>query len=115
MAEQFNRILERRPVKKKYIQFISIAVFNQKSVISVWVQYIFIIGPGPGCNGLKPYNLDLCCSEAEPCGQFEGKCDMDAECKEHLKCGTDNCVLSSNVDITSESHFDCCYQGWSFG
>ena len=82
--------------------------------IIVWAQYISIVGPGPGCNGLNPYNLDLCCSEAEPCGEFEGKCELDAECMEHLKCGTDNCVRSSNVEITSDSHFDCCYQGWSF-
>ena len=103
-----NCLNRRVPVK-----FVSIAIFNKESVIIVCIQHIFIIGPGPGCNGLNPYNFDLCCSEAEPCGQFEGKCELDAECMEHLKCGTSNCVRSSNVDITSDSHFNCCYQGWS--
>ena len=98
--------------RKKTISFQKIFC-NQELVIIVWVQYISIVGPGPSCNGLNPYNFDLCCSDADPCGQFEGKCETDAECMQHLKCGTDNCVRSSNVEITSDSHFDCCYQGWS--
>ena len=85
--------------------------FQKQLVIQCWWKSI--VGPGPGCNDLNAYNLDLCCSKAEPCGQFEGKCKLDSECMGQLKCGTDNCVRSSNVDITSDSHFDCCYQGWS--
>ena len=57
--------------------------------------------------------LKECCSEEFPCGYGQGDCDMDSECEGSLKCGNDNCVGSSNVDIVFGSHFDCCYPGLS--
>ena len=71
-------------------------------------MYTFV-GPRKGCT-----SVDSCCTNAEPCGQFEGSCDQDDSlCSEGLKCGYDNCVKSSKVDIVFGSHFDCCYPGLS--
>ena len=71
-------------------------------------MYTFV-GPGPGCT-----SVDSCCTDAKPCGQFQGSCDQDDSlCSEGLKCGNDNCVRSSDVDIVFGSHFDCCYPGLS--
>ena len=70
------------------------------------------VGPGPGC--ASPNSGDSCCTYAKPCGQFQGSCDQDdSHCSNGLKCGKDNCVESSNVDIVFGSHFDCCYPGMS--
>ena len=70
------------------------------------------VGHGPGC-AYPNYN-DSCCTDAKPCGQFQGSCDRDdSQCSDGLKCGDDNCVESSNVDIVFGSHFDCCYPGLS--
>ena len=73
-------------------------------------QFIYtFVGPRKGCT-----SVDSCCTNAEPCGQFEGSCDQDDSlCSEGLKCGYDNCVKSSKVDIVFGSHFDCCYPGLS--
>ena len=71
-------------------------------------MYTFV-GPGPGCT-----SVDSCCTDAKPCGQFQGSCDHDdSHCSNGLKCGNDNCVGSSNVEIVFGSHFDCCYPGLS--
>ena len=73
-------------------------------------QFIYtFVGPRKGCT-----SVDSCCTNAEPCGQFEGSCDQDDSlCSEGLKCGYENCVKSSKVDIVFGSHFDCCYPGLS--
>ena len=41
------------------------------------------------------------CDSTNLCAEDEGDCDHDSECKEGLKCGTDNCHVP---------HFDCCYK-----
>ena len=72
------------------------------------------VGPGPGCASPNSDYSDSCCTNATPCGQFQGSCDQDdAHCSNGLKCGKDNCVESSNVNIVFGSHFDCCYPGLS--
>ena len=76
-------------------------------------MHIFV-GPGPGCASPNSHDSDSCCTDANPCGQFQGSCDRDdSQCSDGLKCGDDNCVESSNVDIVFGSHFDCCYPGLS--
>ena len=72
------------------------------------------VGHGPGCAYPNSDYNDSCCTDAKPCGQFQGSCDDDdSHCSDGLKCGNDNCVGSSNVDIVFGSHFDCCYPGLS--
>ena len=46
---------------------------------------------------------DFCSSEI-PCGEDEGDCDNDDQCKENHKCGTNNC--RSSLDFHSQ--IDCC-------
>ena len=45
------------------------------------------------------------CTISNPCGEDEGDCDLDSQCKGNHKCGTDNC--RSPLDF--ESFYDCCY------
>ena len=41
------------------------------------------------CNG-----GDSCCTEDNKCDAGEGDCDSDEDCKEGLRCGTDNCGIA---------------------
>ena len=54
---------------------------------------------------------DSCCTAEYPCGEGQGDCDSDSQCKEGLKCGTDNCQeCLGGVDCSEfESGDDCCY------
>ena len=45
------------------------------------------------------------CTSKNPCGEDEGDCNNDSQCKEGHKCGTDNCRAS--LDFYSQ--IDCCY------
>ena len=45
------------------------------------------------------------CTSNNPCGEDEGDCDNDVQCKEGFKCGTNNCRSS----LGFHSLFDCCY------
>ena len=45
------------------------------------------------------------CSSKYPCGDNDGDCDNDNECKEGLKCGSNNCDTS----LGFHSSADCCY------
>ena len=90
---------------------------NDYSFITKQDMLLFMhtfVGPGPGCAYPNSDYDDSCCTDAKPCGQFQGSCDDDdSHCSNGLKCGNDNCVGSSNVDIVFGSHFDCCYPGLS--
>ena len=44
------------------------------------------------------------CTTDEPCGVDEGDCDSDNECKNHLFCGSNNCLDS----LGFLSSIDCC-------
>ena len=44
------------------------------------------------------------CTSSNACGEDEGDCDYDDECKEGHKCGTNNCRSTLNFN----SQFDCC-------
>ena len=45
------------------------------------------------------------CTGSNPCGEDEGDCHYDGQCKENHKCGIDNCRSS----LGFESFYDCCY------
>ena len=45
------------------------------------------------------------CTSNNPCGDDEGDCDNDDQCKENHKCGTNNCRSL----LGFHSQFDCCY------
>ena len=44
------------------------------------------------------------CTSSNPCGEDEGDCNNDDECKIGHKCGTDNCRST----LGYESFYDCC-------
>ena len=52
-----------------------------------------------GCTG-----GDECCTEDNKCGEDEGDCDIDADCQDGLKCGSNNCKNGGD-----EAADDCCY------
>ena len=65
------------------------------------IKYFFIfclIKSSQGCTG-----GDECCQPSNLCGENEGDCDSDLDCKEGLVCGADNCVGS-----TFQPTDDCC-------
>ena len=49
-----------------------------------------------------------CCTTTNKCGENEGDCDTDSQCKEGLKCGTDNCIGKSGFQWGAAD--DCCYK-----
>ena len=49
---------------------------------------------------------DTCCTPENKCGQDQGDCDTDADCKGELICGTDNC--SKKTGFAWDDTDDCC-------
>ena len=45
------------------------------------------------------------CTSNNACGEDEGDCDHDYQCKDNHKCGNNNCRSS----LGFESYYDCCY------
>ena len=45
------------------------------------------------------------CTRSNPCGEDEGDCDHDNECKVNHKCGNNNCRSSLGFELD----YDCCY------
>ena len=60
------------------------------------------------CDPFKNEN-DECCTKESPCGKGAGDCDDDGDCKEGLKCGTDNCRYMHGGSKDIKRQFDCCY------
>ena len=50
---------------------------------------------------------DSCCTESNKCADKEGDCDIDADCVDGLKCGTNNCNIAINHWDSTD---DCCYK-----
>ena len=50
--------------------------------------------------------MSCCNSLPEKCGENEGDCDSDADCKAGLACGIDNCPAWSNFHPEA----DCCFK-----
>ena len=62
-----------------------------------------------GCTASDPPSLihhDCCDLLPEKCGENEGDCDSDADCKAGLACGIDNCPAWGNFHPEA----DCCYK-----
>ena len=61
------------------------------------------------CTATSPMKKDCCRDKVERCGENEGDCDDDSQCKPGFICGTNNCPTGSG------SHFnqwtDCCTKG----
>ena len=51
---------------------------------------------------------DSCCTTTNKCGEDEGDCDKDSDCKEGLTCGNDNCIKNSGIQWDATD--DCCYR-----
>ena len=51
-----------------------------------------------------------CCTSSNPCGEGEGDCDSDEDCKDGLKCGQGS-GHDNNCDNTLvfPADYDCCY------
>ena len=53
---------------------------------------------------LDSYSTDWSlCSQASPCSDGQGDCDLDSECQGSLVCGSDNC-------LNGPTGMDCCRQ-----
>ena len=59
-----------------------------------------------GCTATHPYSGSCCYFLSEKCGENEGDCDSDADCKAGLACGIDNCPAWSNFHPEA----DCCFK-----
>merc|ERR1719394_1628839 len=45
------------------------------------------------CRWDRHHGGDSACTPDNKCGHTEGDCDKDDDCKDGLKCGTDNCGM----------------------
>ena len=76
-------------------------------ILSLWSSF-FSDG---GCNG-----GDACCKPYNKCGAGEGDCDTNNDCKEGLKCGTNNCGTGTGKGwlpwdpLGWDREDDCCYK-----
>ena len=65
----------------------------------------------------KCYGGNTCCTDDEPCGEGEGDCDHDSNCKNDLIClrpngkGCHKHIASSNWDSSD----DCCVDPKKYG
>ena len=48
-----------------------------------------------------------CCTDSEPCEEFEGDCDNDDQCKDDFICGENNCISFNPI---FDPAADCCIQ-----
>merc|ERR1719481_35090 len=48
-----------------------------------------------------------CCTSSNPCGEGDGDCDKNHDCKEKLLCGSNNCKRSKYPTFSKSD--DCCY------
>ena len=55
------------------------------------------------CNGEN----NNCCTPNTPCDDGDGDCDTDADCKDGLMCGTNNCKIKTGLYDWDDAD-DCC-------
>ena len=75
----------------------------------------------PNCNpatwtSIHDYNHE-CCSVENPCGEGEGDCDSNGECKGNLVCGSNNCgskFPTSEADCCTESGGSKLFSAYNF-
>ena len=56
-----------------------------------------------GCTG-----GNNCCTRRNKCGEGEGDCDGDKQCKKHLECGNNNCLDLPGDRTSFDKTDDCC-------
>ena len=78
-------------------------MFSLLSIIFLIVESLLKDCLASGTAFQKCDGHDSCCRKDYLCGINEGDCDSDADCKQGLKCGLDNC---SGPNFDSED--DCC-------
>ena len=86
-------------------------------LVKMWHEYIWTpnVGTGSICDGSDYEDLHSCCTVENPCGEWEGACDSNAQCVDNLDCGQFNCDITSNfTDYSGFQKFDCCYSGTYF-
>ena len=68
---------------------------------------INVIDP-QACNGEgNDDEVEICCSEDNPCKEGEGDCDINRDCFGDLVCGSNNC----DPNRFSQDWMDCCMKG----
>merc|ERR1712183_136879 len=82
-----------------------------------WVYYSSPQRHATGTEGARcsaytwqQYGKYGCCSSTYQCGENEGDCDDDSQCKPGLVCGEDNC---NSIDSRFASHADCCVKAYT--
>ena len=60
---------------------------------------------GQKCWGSGYVGGKSCCTEDSPCGEGEGDCDINRDCKSGLKCGINNC---KKFGAYYNKYDDCC-------
>jgi len=62
---------------------------------------------------------DGCCTALNQCGEYEGDCDNNNDCKGDLVCGVDNCPLWlsgwTGKPSSFDFHDDCCWATFKIG
>ena len=79
------------------IAFSDQAIIFSKKIICLFLHL--------GCTATHPYSGSCCNFLPEKCGENEGDCDSDADCKNGLACGIDNCPAWGNLHPEA----DCCF------
>jgi len=74
-------------------------VNSSTAVTAAMITTPFPIGK---CRGDKS-----CCTSSNPCGEGEGDCDKNHDCKGKLLCGINNCKRSKYPTFSKSD--DCCY------
>ena len=68
---------------------------------------------GIDCTATAPLKSIECCDKkSNKCGENEGDCDTDNDCKAGLKCGTKN---AKNCPSGFPSYYYCCYKPLALG
>ena len=86
----------------------SCKIFTKTNVCLHWYKHHLFFNSIAVCNG-----QENCCHKDNKCGENEGDCNSDSDCKEGLKCGSNNCAQTKRiVNQTSfwDADDDCCYQ-----
>ena len=78
-----------------FIHFTVIVLYN---LVLSFIYFVLL--------GLKCAGNASCCIPGIPCGEGEGDCDSDSDCKEGLTCGHNNCPIKSGGAWNAAD--DCC-------
>ena len=99
-------VISRKSVYRHILNPRQIHHINNTGQLPLTIIFLIITGKSSSlkkiCNG-----VDNCCSEETKCGEMEGDCNSDKDCKEGLKCGQNNCNANAGTWKPTD---DCCYK-----